>query len=244
MNVPFDIETIPDEKFFDEFLQAEQDNFKAPSSLTKTQACADLGITDAKEIKFTSKDDAIAKWQEEFKTIKAPAVAEEKWKKCSFDAAKGQICSIAWAIEDGDVENIGAYDGTPEEDVIGFFFSKVATECHRRTPFLIGHYIGGFDLKFLWRRAVILGIEPPFPLPFAGRHGKDFYCTQTAWCGYKDTISMDNLAKALGIEGKGDMDGSMVWPAWKAGEFDKVCEYNVSDVEVVRNIFNRLTFGS
>ena len=50
MNVFLDIETIPGQGLYEDYLSAELENFKAPSSLTKTQACADLGLTgnDAK----------------------------------------------------------------------------------------------------------------------------------------------------------------------------------------------------
>ena len=54
---------------------------------------------------------------------------------------------------------------------------------------------------------------------------------------------MTALAEALGIEGKGDMDGSKVWDAWKAGQCEQVCEYNVDDIRMNREIYNRLTFG-
>jgi len=55
MNVYLDIETIPKQgDGYSEFLEAELDDFKAPSTLTKTQACADLGIT-GNDAKFTSR---------------------------------------------------------------------------------------------------------------------------------------------------------------------------------------------
>lgn len=241
MNVYLDIETIPGEACREEFIAEAMANFKAPSSLTKTQACADLGIT-GNDAKFTSKDDAIAQWVERFKVEKAPEVAEEAWRKTSFDGAKGEICSIAWKVEGGNMMSVsrGAFS---EVEIIKAFFGGVHSECNGRPPFFIGQYVAGFDLKFLWHRAVILGVKPLFSLPFDGRHDKDFYCTQQAWAGFNGRMSQDNLCKALGIEGKpDDIDGSKVYDFYKAGNIQRIEEYNRYDVEAVEQIYNRLTF--
>jgi len=61
----------------------------------------------------------------------------------------------------------------------------------------------------------------------------------TAWAGAKGTISQDNLAKALGLSGKGDFDGSMVAEAWANGEHERIAYYCLSDVETVRAIYRR-----
>ena len=79
----FDIETIPaqsKENGYESFLKAELKDFKAPSTLTKTQACADLGLT-GNDAKFTSKDDAISKWEAKFSKEKGPEGTEKKWGK-------------------------------------------------------------------------------------------------------------------------------------------------------------------
>lgn len=241
MNVFLDIETIPGQGCFDDFLQAELENFKAPSSLTKTQACADLGIT-GNDAKFTSKDDAIAKWEKEFSKEKAPQVAEEKWLKTSFDGAKGEICSIAWKV-DGSKAKSASRKPFSEREILFHFFNDVKIDCNGRPPFFIGQYIAGFDLKFIFHRAVILGIKPPFSLPFDGRHGKDYYCTQQAWAGFNGRMSQDNLCNALGIKGKpDDIDGSKVWDFYKAGKIERIEEYNRDDIEKVEQIYNRINF--
>jgi len=69
--------------------------------------------------------------------------------------------------------------------------------------------------------------------------GKGIFDTMTAWAGTRDTISLDNLCKALGIPGKDGFDGSMVADAWLAGEHDTIAEYCRDDVERVRQIHNR-----
>lgn len=241
MNVFIDIETIPGQGRYDEFLQEAIDNFKAPSNLTKTQACADLGLT-GDDAKYTSKDDAIAKWIERFSEEKAPEVAEHNWRQTALDGSQGEVISVAWAVED-DVVN--SYSRTPknsESFCLKMIFENISHDLKRRPPIFIAHN-AKFDLKFLYRRAVILGIEPPFRLPFRGRHGNDYYCTSEAWCEYGERVSLNNLCKALGIEGKpDDIDGSKVWDFVKAGNVGRVAEYNEYDVEMLRKVYNRLTF--
>lgn len=243
MNVYLDIETIPGQGLYEEFLKEAPDNFKAPSTLTKAKACEDLGLT-GNDAKFTSKDDAIAKWEKQFSEEKAPEVAEENWRKTSFDGAKGEIISIAWAVCDQDVKSVSRELGGSESDMLREFFSRLDNYLNGRPPYFIGQFVAGFDLKFIFHRAVILGVKPPFDLPFNGRHGKDFYDTQTAWAGFGGRMSQDNMCKALGIEGKpGDIDGSKVWDHVRDGMIDRVVEYNIDDVNKVRQMHKRLTFS-
>ena len=104
MNIYLDIESIPDMRpgKRDACIQAARDNFKAPSTLTKEQAAADLGLTDAIEIKFTSKDAMLARWAERFREEKADEVGDAEWRKTSFDGAKGQLCCIGVALDDSE----------------------------------------------------------------------------------------------------------------------------------------------
>ena len=246
-----DIETIPDPDGFAPFLEEATTNFKAPSDLTKTKACADLGLTGDKA-KFTGKDDAIAMWVERFASEKAPEVADQEYRKTSFDGAKGQLVSIAWAVEDDEVVSVyrkakllkdGSLQLGSEKLMLESFFEMLNKRLNKRRPFFVGQYIAGFDLKFLYHRAVILGAQPPFDLPFGGRHDQHYYDTQQAWAGFNGRMSQDNLCKALGIEGKpNDIDGSKVWDFVKAGEVERVAEYNRDDVWKNREIYKRMNF--
>ena len=167
---------------------------------------------------------------------------DEKYRSGSLDGARGEICVIGWGIEDGKIEAVSQV-GIGEAKMIKFFFDTLLIQLDGKDPRFIGHWVAGFDLKFIWQRAVVHNITPPFRLPFKGRHFTDYFCTQTEWCGYKDRISADNLAKALGIEGKTDMDGSKVWDAWRDKEAQKVFDYCLDDVRMVREIYNRMQFN-
>lgn len=237
MDCIIDIETVP-AKDKSIFIEMAMSDFKAPSSMTKDQAGADLGMSKD-EIKFTGKAEIIARWESEMAEKKAPMVADELWRKTSFDGGAGRAISIAWQI--GNDSGVVTDDPDNDKSIIVDAFSKIKAACAGRPPFFIGHRVV-FDLKFLFRRCVVLGISPPFDLPFRGRHGSNYFCTMEAWCEYGEKISMDALAKALGMEGKGDFDGSMVCDAWLAGEYEKISKYNVDDVAKTAAIYERLTF--
>jgi len=193
-----------------------------------------------------SKPETIQEWHDgtgKYAGVKEAAIDAE-YRKTSFDGAKGQICSIAWAVEDGPVETGLPVEAVGEAGLLADFFKSVYASMKGRSPFFIGHYISGFDLRYLYHRAVINKVSPGFNLGMDGRHGKDYYDTMTAWAGYKDRISQDNLCKALGMEGKpADIDGSKVWDFYKAGRYEEIRQYNAGDVEKVRTIYNRLNFN-
>jgi DNA polymerase elongation subunit (family B) len=222
-----DIETVP-----------EQPEDKAKAEIAKTIEAP----------KTMSKKETIDAWHNgkgKYEGIKDAAI-EDAYRNTSFDGAKGEIISIC--VSDGKTfdTNFRSLD-QDESYVIRNTFKAIAemTEQkeHHSQPYFIGHFVAGFDLKFLFHRCVILGIKPPFKLPFDGRHNQDYYCTQQAWAGFNGRMSQTNICKALGIPGKpDDISGSNVWDFVKGGNVQRVAEYNRGDVEQNIEIYNRLNF--
>ena len=177
------------------------------------------------------KQDSIDKWIAE----NGDAARDEIHRKTSFNGGYGQVCAIAWAIDDGPIEATYITDHRAHEKTALQTFVKMVTD---RLPFsdvpeICGHYISGFDLRFLKQRGIIHGIKMPYWL------AKDYKPwelrdTMTMWAGNRDTIGLDELCRILGIEGKGDMDGSQVYDAWLAGEHEKIADYCRDDVARVR----------
>lgn len=206
-----DIETIPTQD------AAEIDAIKA-------------GITAPAQYK---KPDSIAEWLAENRD----KVAAETIAKTSFDPARGHICTIAWAKDDGEIQCFHAQSVDQEAQVLQSFFDDL--DPYHVTTFA-GHYIGGFDLRFILCRAVVLGVKipkciPRDPKPWAGT----VFDTMTAWAGAKGTISQDNLARALGLAGKGNFDGSMVAAAWESGDHQTIIDYCKADCATVREIHRK-----
>lgn len=223
MNIFIDIETIP---------QQPEDETKAEIAKT-IEAPAQM-----------SKPETIAEWHNgegKYAGVKDAAI-EDAYRKTSFDAGKGEICSIALAVEDDEILSYSRKSFS-EAEILYAIFTKINAARNGRTPYFIGHYIGGFDLKFIYQRAVILGENPGFDIPINGRHGQHYFDTMVAWAGHGNRISQDNLCKALRITGKpDDIDGSKVWDFYKAGDIDRIEKYNVGDVQTVKTIYNKLHF--
>lgn len=171
------------------------------------------------------------------------AATDEIIGKTSFDPARGHICCIGFAIGDGPALALsigGSIDN--EASILAELFDGLPTQGQNR---FIGHYISGFDLRFILCRAVVLGVKLPPSVTFPRDikpWGDNVFDTMVAWAGPRDRISQDNLCKALGLDGKGDFDGSMVAEAWANGEHAKILNYCRSDVETVRAIHQRFEF--
>jgi hypothetical protein len=181
-----------------------------------------------------TKPESITAWEAE----KKPKLVEEAVAKTSFSGAYGKVCCVGWAWGDSDpISVIGeeAYVMASAIDRIDMSAPQYGLTT------IVGHYVANFDLRFLMQRAIVLGIPLPSwfprdPKPWA----KDVFDTMAAWAGPKDSISLDNLCKVLGIPGKDGVDGSMVAGMWQRGEFDAIAEYCRADVERVRNVHRKM----
>lgn len=173
------------------------------------------------------------------------AAVDEAYIKTGLDGGAGQICVIGWAVDDEEPHSL-CIDGPSESAVLGAFFDELAG-LYRPTKRMrfIGHNHVGFDLPFIWQRAMILGIKPPGCLPRNPKPWDDsVFDTMTEWAGVRERISMDRLCRALGIPGKGSIGGGDVWPMVKAGRIAEVSEYCRGDVSRTRAIYKRMTFQS
>ena len=223
-----DIETIPAQPE-DETKEEIANTIKPPSTMSKPETIQDW-------------HDGAGKYA----GVKDAAV-DAAYRATSFDGGKGEVISATFGTCKDDLVTVYRPLGGSEADLLQNMFDAISNMSSNHgskvAPYFIGHYVAGFDLKFLYHRAIVLQVKPPFDLPFPGRHEKDFYCTQQAWAGYGGKISQDNLCKALGIPGKpADMDGSKVWDFVKAGKIEAVADYNKDDVLKNIEIYNRLNF--
>lgn len=206
-----DIETIPDQS--EDVLARALADIRPPGNIKKQES--------------------IDAWMAE----NAETAAREVVAKTSFDPAQGHICTIAWVDEDSEPMVAHAVRVDQEAAVLHAFFAALG-EFDRTT--FVGHYITGFDLRFILCRAVVLGVRIPKCIPRDIKPwGDRTFDTMTAWAGKRGTISMDNLATALGIEGKDGFDGSMVAEAWANGDHEKIAEYCKDDVRITRDIWRK-----
>jgi 3'-5' exonuclease len=208
------------------FLDIETIPAQSPAVLAKFRA-------EVKAPGNIKKPESIAAWMDE----NADQAAQDAMAKTSFDPAYGHIVTIAWAVDDGDIAVFHADSLEMESKIIAAFFACI-DDHHRKT--FVGHYIGGFDLRFLLCRAVVLGVKIPRCIPRDPKPwDSTIFDTMTAWAGSRGTISMNNLCDALGIEGKGGFDGSQVAQAWIDGRHDEISQYCRDDVHRTREIWRR-----
>jgi len=187
-----------------------------------------------------TKADTIAAWEAD----KKPAAIAEAVAKTSFNGAFGSVCCIGWAWNETEAESVdmGKLDEAQfmAHAMKSIIQSKPGREAFHQTV-IVGHYVADFDLRFLWQRAFVLGVKMPAwwprdPKPWS----KEVNDTMQIWAGAKGSISLDNLCKALRIEGKTGVDGSMVAGMWERGEYDAIAEYCRGDVERVRQVHRKM----
>lgn len=226
MKLYFDIETIPtsNKDVMDNILAG----ISAPGNYTKPET--------------------IAKWMDE----NVPTIFDKELRKTALDGLYGEIISIAWAIDDNPVDVI--YRGNEidkEADVLtGFLYEINNVKDGRGNRGVIskwiGHYICGFDLRFLWQRCVINGIKPEVKIPYDAKPwDSNVFDTKIAWTGasqYSGAGSLDALALVMFGEGKGEINGSNVYDYWMRGEYKMIADYNKKDVEMCRNLYKKMTF--
>lgn len=216
-----DIETIPAQS--EEAKSAIAATVKPPASMKKA--------------------DTIAAWEKDQKA----AAVEEAIAKTSFNAAYGQICCIGFAFDEAPAASVSwPVNAESEKLMISAFFDEAGKIIGNRFPVIVGHFITGFDIRFIWQRCMVLGIRVPAWLPKDPKpRDSGVFDTMTAWAGARDTISMDNLCQALGIPGKGDVDGSMVGQMFAEDKHKEIAAYCRDDIDRTRAIHRKMkvSFG-
>lgn len=188
------------------------------------------------------KSDTIAAWET---NDKAQAV-RDAISKTSLDGAYGHICCIGFALNDAKTDCRYLPDlhspALEAEQLRGFFTAADEIGLNNPRPVcIVGHNVVGFDIRFIWQRAIILGVRVPHWFPRDPKPwGNEAFDTMTAFAGQRNTISMDRLSKVLGLAGKGDIDGSMVAGLWEAQRSDDIAQYCMDDVERTREIHHRM----
>lgn len=159
-------------------------------------------------------------------------------KKLSLSAATAKIICLCYAVEPPVDSEVQVLEGE-EPDIIRAFW-KIALECH----LFVGHNILDFDLRFIYQRSVIHQIKPSREIPFARFRNSPIFDTMHEWSKWgREHASLDLLAKALSIPSpKESLDGSKVYPYYRAGKIAEIVNYCKCDVDSVRQVYRRLTF--
>ena len=159
-------------------------------------------------------------------------------KKLSLSAATAKIICLCYAIDPPADASIQVLQGE-ETDIIRNFW-KLAIDCN----LFVGHNILDFDMRFIYQRSVIHQIKPLRDITFTRFRNAPIFDTMQEWSKWgREHVSLDTLAKALSIPSpKENLDGSKVYPYYRAGKLPEIVEYCKRDVDSVRQVYKRLTF--
>jgi len=159
-------------------------------------------------------------------------------KKLSLSAATAKILCLCYAIEPPVGSEVQVLEGDETEIIKEFW--KLAVDCN----LFVGHNILDFDLRFIYQRSIIHQIKPSRELPFARFRSAPIFDTMHEWSKWgREHASLDLLSRTLSIPSpKESLDGSKVYPYYRAGKLADIVNYCKCDVDSVRQVYRRLTF--
>lgn len=192
-------------------------------------------------------------------TIKAPAnykdpakiqqyqqeKQEEEWRREALDSMKGSILCIGYQIDDDAPRCFmsGLDEVGDESDLLRNFENAVIEECGRDRPEWVAFNGHGFDMPWIWRKAIKYGLEfLPSMINF-DRYRGNIIDPMRLWCphDYRGFVKLGDLAAYLGIGVKTEgFDGSMVFDAWREGRLEEIAAYCRDDVQLLAAVHKAL----
>ena len=212
---------------------------------TSRQDVIDYIAANIKPPATYKKAESIEAWYKE----QGPAAIAEEVAKTSLSGAFGQVVCIGYQLDD--MEAPFVMHGLNERELLEGF-SKMLLECvDQKDAFattVVGHFISGFDLRFLVQRYIVNNIRPPAIIKRAADakpwQSELVYDTMVQWAGVGNRISLDKLCLALNIKSpKGEIDGSKVGEFVAAGRISEVADYCRNDVTATKAVYQRMTFS-
>ena len=212
----FDAETVPQTKSFDELPEEAQ-------KLWTDIATRKLGYENA-----TPEE-----------------ISEAYWERGALYAEFGKIvCISIGAYHEGQFLT-KSFAGDDEVQIITDFFDTITRKYSSGASFC-GHNIKGFDVKFICRRAIMLGIKiPPIFNPIGKKpYEVPFLDTMEMWKfgDYRDFTSLKLLCHALGVKTpKDDIDGSQVKEVYYTDKnINRIITYCEKDVVAEKECYEKL----
>jgi len=189
---------------------------------------------DIKVPKIYKKPEAIA----EYIAQKTAGYLPSEIKKRSVDIYDNRIVCLGYAFNDEEAIGI---TGETEKEILTKF-QEAILKFHKENgespegDTLIGHNIKNFDAPSIYLKACKYSLTTLQSMFYFGRKNMVDTMVLGAYFKFKTFVSMDNLCKYFGIEGKTGMDGSKVFGAWKDGQIDKIAAYCCDDVSKTRKL--------
>jgi hypothetical protein len=260
----FDLETLPDERrlpLFDlppvpakvEFTAPENlfspeefclQDIKAASEILARQVPPDewFNAAEAQEKTGKSRKGIFDKLDERRKQIVSMHNATaDRIKLLSVTPMFCRIAAIGFAVGMDSPESITIEDPDDEAQALARLWTLIANS----RP-LVGFNIAGFDVPVLLARSMILRVPPSRVLDRRKYGSSDILDLAQELYGnaIPKGFGLKPTCRLLGIDvPAGDCDGSQVYQLAQQGEWDKIGEYNRSDVQVVQHMHRCLMSG-
>ena len=190
------------------------------------------------------------------------AEEERSYALGSLSAASGRVLCIAVHVGPVAGLDFSGIEQPSSEHVFGidsegfeqgerkalFDFLELMKDFDSEADELIGHNIIGFDLPFIFQRCLVQGINVRPFVNLSEHNVRGVFDTMHRWwLGARRTVSLDDIAWALGIESSktSEVEGSKVFDLYQAGKLDLIRDYNLNDVRVTRKVYERMvaSFG-
>ncbi|MCL5410603.1 MAG: ribonuclease H-like domain-containing protein [Patescibacteria group bacterium] len=172
------------------------------------------------------------------KLIKGVNDFDTFFRNTSFQGEFGRICCIGYAVDNNSADCLVE----DEKEMLEKFW-QIAKDA----DLFIGHNVMDFDLRFIYKRSIVLGVRPTRDLSFARYRNNPIFDTMCEWekWGSRGT-SLHKLSIALGIASPKEegIDGSKVYDYFLAGKLDEIAEYCKRDVDATRKVYKRMVFDN
>jgi hypothetical protein len=175
-----------------------------------------------------SKPETISKWWAEH----GAAARLDAVHATALDGTHGRLASFAFTTNDGPVRCVY---GDDEPGML-----HAAREYFEEGGHLLVAFNGEFDLRFLMQRMVINNIKVPYPIRYGLDNRDGLWDPMKQWAGYRGYIKQSELAEAMGIAVDDETTGADIGTMIDAGDWAAVEKHNISDVEVLREIYRRM----
>lgn len=169
---------------------------------------------------------------------------EKMMEKTALNGAQGSIVCIGFKRGDNSADVFMRKPEEPEAALLVNFFNLLEQMRgeNKAQPYIVGHNVADFDLRFILHRAIINKVQPPHWFEtYLRRYSDHVYDTMTEWSGWRDRIKLDALAYALLGEQKSgsgaDVAGLVEREEW--AELEAYCR---QDVELTYRIYQMMTF--
>jgi 3'-5' exonuclease len=183
-----------------------------------------------------------------------PATDDQEFRDLALNGDWGRVLTIGLVVENNERDVHRGLLGRERQTRMFHLdeartlrsFWKLLRDFDPRRDLIIGHNLFDFDLPFLYKRSIVNRVRPTVDLSFARCRSRPIFDTMHEWQKWKwcrKHISLDELAHVLRLESsKQGMDGSQVYDEFCAGRHEEIADYCMRDVELVRQVYRRLTF--